>query len=344
MANIHGTTKAWGAIKAKLDVLQLSADRPSEIEPLLERCQLEYEQQIKQVRLKLKNEIAQLKQEVYQEEEKAKINLEAISEDGAKEIKQLEEKLEILKHDRNIFNFFRNYFRSRHVARRLADLRKNVIVEQQKIGQSVHAKEVDLDRKKSRVDELARQECREVLKQIEYLRGILGSQELANAIAEQELQDYLSQFPDNCHIINNVAITVERGVLFEGKWLINAQIDQLVITPSGLFAIEIKNWNKQPGDKGSPGNPYEPIKRAAQLCYEVIKSEFPGITVRSILAYRGRPPDNLSSGIVKALPLPEVPIYINWFKDNSLSNQAIQLLLTRLMEISKTPGQERATG
>jgi hypothetical protein len=248
MANIYGTTKAWAGIKAKLEAVNLSADQPSQVEALLEHCQLEYERQIKQVRLKLKNEISQLKLEIHQEEEKAKGSLTTISEQADSEIKLLEANLNLLKHDRSIFNFIRNYFRTRHVSERLANVRKDVVEQNNKIGQVLHAKEIDLERKKARVDELARQECREVLSQIEYLRSILGSQELANAIAELELQRYLSMLPDDFHVINNLALSVEKGVLYEGKWLVSAQIDQLVVTPSGLFVIEIKNWNKQPGE------------------------------------------------------------------------------------------------
>ena len=330
MASIYGTSKEWGAIKSKLAQVQLSAEHPSEIEPILDRCQSEYEQQIKQVRQKLKTEITQLKQEILQVEEKTQANKASVSENKSLEIEQSEATLEVIKQDRSVFNLVRNFFRSRRENEKLAGLRTSLKDEHSQIESPLHAKEIELQQKKAQIDELARQECHEVLAQIEVLRGILASPELVGASAEAELLDYLRRLPDQCHIINNVVMKVDKGVLFEGIWLINAQIDQLVLTPSGLFAIGIKSWVKQPGEKEATSDPYDPIKRAAQLCYEMIKAEFPGTTVRSILAYRGRPPEATNPGIVKALPLSEVPTYITWFKDNTLSERTIHLLLAKL--------------
>ena len=329
MTSIHGTGKNWGGIQQKLVNVNLSAAQPAEIEPLLERCQAEYEQQIKQVRQKLKTEISQLRQEVLQEEEKTRANLAAAAENNSMAIQQSEAVLDVIKQDRGIFHLVRNYFRSKHEAEKIASLRTDLQTQHIEIEQPLHAKEMELDRKKAQIDELARQECQEILGKIEMLRAILSSSELAGANAENDLLEALSGLPDNTHVLNNVTIKMDKGVLFEGVAMINAQIDTLVLTPSGLFAIALKNWSKQANDKET-SDPYDQIKRAAQLCHEMIKAELPGVTVRSILAYRGRPPETQNPGIVKALPVPEVASYINWFKDNTLSERTLQFLLTRL--------------
>jgi len=335
MANIYGTSKVWGEIKKKLEALKLTADHPKEIEPLLEGCMTTYEQQLKQVRQKLANEISLMEQEIAQEREKSRGSLKTFSEYSVLEIAQIEANLDFLKHDHSIFNFIRNYFRTRRETRRLVSLRADLDNQRSTIELPAHTKEIELEQKKAQKDELTRQACQEIIAQIDYLKSISGSQELASASAEIELQEYLQQLPRNFHVFNNINLQVSRGFLFEGMWLINAHIDQLLVTPAGLFAIDIKNWSKQQlEEKGSSANPYEPIKRAAQLCYEMIKPDFPGVTVRSILAYRGHTAEYQNSGIVKVLPLTEVQAYIKWFTDNTLNELSIQQMLARIKEIN----------
>jgi hypothetical protein len=334
MASIYGTSKVWGEIKKKLEAIKLKADHPREIEPLLERCTQAYEHQLKQVRQRLASEISILEQEIAQEREKSWSSLKTFSEYSTLEIAQIEANLDLLKHDHSVFNLIRNYFRTRRETRRLAKLREELDHQRGTIELPAHTKEIELEQKKAQRDEITRQECQEIIAQIDFLKSISGSQELASASAEIELQEYLKPLPRNVHIFNNVNLRVSRGFLFEGMWLINAHIDILLVTPAGLFAIEVKNWSKQIEEKGSTANPYEPIKRAAQLCYEIIKPDFPGVTVRSILAYRGHTAEYQNSGIVKVLPLTEVQAYINWFTDNTLTEQSLQKMITRIQEIN----------
>lgn len=336
MTSFYGTSKVWGEISQKLEAFHLTASHPKEIGPLLERCLTEYEQQLKRVHQELENEISLLDHEIYLEKEKVKAHLKTFPEYSSLEIEQSEANLELYKHDHSIFNFIRNYFRVRHESRKIAKLREDLKDSRNEMEQPLHAKEIELEQKIAQKDELARRECQEVIAQIDFLRSISGSQELASAVAEVELQEYLGQLPGSCHVFNNINLRVDRGILFEGKWLIKAQIDQLVVTPAGLFVIEIKNWSKQFGEKGFSSDPYEQIKLAAQLCHEIIKPDFPGITVRSILAYRGHPPGYQNSGHVKALLLLDIPAYINFFTDNTLTNQALQQMVTRIQEINAT--------
>jgi hypothetical protein len=336
MATIFGISKKWNEIKKKLEAIGLSASSPLEIESLLEQSQVNYEQQIKQVRQKLKNEVSLIRQEVFEEQEKVKNNLSTIPKRTSNEIEKSVANINRIKHKQSFLNFIPNFFMMRREEKRLGSLRKSLKEQQDRIRQSLHLKEMELERKKAQVDELSRFECREVLAQIEVLRRMLGSPVLADAIAEIELQEHLAQLPENCMVINNVRLNIDQRMLIEGKWLDRAQIDQLVITPSGLFAIDVSNWNKQSAEREFALDPYDQIKSAAQFCYEMIKSEFPGITVRSILAYRGRAPEINNPGIVKSLPLQEVPNYINWFKDKSLDDQTIQRLNTHLAEMNTT--------
>ena len=75
--------------------------------------------------------------------------------------------------------------------------------------------------------------------------------------------------------------------------------------------------------------------RCAHLCYTFLKPEFPAATVRSILAYRGHIPESQKTGIVKTLPIPEVPEYITWFKENTLDDALMKEIVETILDISE---------
>jgi hypothetical protein len=336
MASFFGKSKVWGEICAKLESAGLKVENPRDIEPLLESCLSEYSQKYRQFHHKLESEVWQLEVELSQEKEKIGNEVETFSNFSSLEIAQAEANIDLLRHDRSLFNVIRNKFRTRRETRKIIRLKNELLEKKQALESPLKIKETELAQRKGSIDLLARRECQDLINTIDLLKSLSSSQDLAVAAAEMEMLEYLKQLPANYYVINNVNLSVEKGFNFEGKWLIHGHIDHLVITPSGLFAIEVRNWNKQTIEKNSPNDPAAQIKFASQLCYEIIKPAFPGVTVRSILAFRGHPPEFQTSGIVKLMPIQEVPAYIIWFKDNTLTNQAAHQLLSRIQEINKS--------
>ncbi len=335
MAEIHGISGAWDAIAAKLEANQLQAEHPAEIEPLLTSCVKELAEQISQAKYRSGSEILLQEQEISQEKEKNKAELATFSEKYALEIEQSAATLDYFKHDRSIFNFIRNYFRVRRETKRLKRLRKIVQDYQDEIERPLRSLETALEDKKRDQEKYIREQCSEINARVEFLKGLAGSQELAGAFADLEMLDYLKTLPGNVHVINNLKVRVERGIRFDGNWLINAQIDHIVVTTSGLFTIKVKNWSKQVVEKKAHSDLFQQIKNASQLCYELIKPKFPGVSVRGVLAYRGSLPDNLNVGFVKALPLQDVPGYINWFKENTLNDRQVGEMVEYIRSLSE---------
>lgn len=335
MAEIHGISGAWDAIAAKLEANQLKAGHPTEIVPLLASCVKELADQINQAKYRSGSEILLIEQEISQEKEKNKTELETFSEKYALEIEQSAATLDYFKHDRSIFNFIRNYFRVRRETKRLDKLRKIVQDHQDEIERPLRSLETTLENKKRDQEKYIREQCSGINARVEFLKGLAGSQELAGAFAELEMLDYLKTLPDEVHVINNLTLRVERGIRFDGSWLINAQIDHLVVTRSGLFTIKVKNWSKQVVEKNAHTDLFQQIKNASQLCYELIKPRFPGVSVRGVLAYRGNLPDDQTVGFVKALPLQDVPGYINWFKENTLTDRQVGEMVDYLRSLSE---------
>jgi Nuclease-related domain len=87
----------------------------------------------------------------------------------------------------------------------------------------------------------------------------------AGAVAELELIELLRKLPENFYIINDVKLSLRKGMKFDGEWLQSAQIDHLVISPAGIFVIEAKNWSKEFIKSGDYFNPYQQV--SALLIY-----------------------------------------------------------------------------
>jgi len=334
MAKIYGTSRVWEEISAKLETVQLKANHPGEISALLDDCAWKYEQQLGQAMESLEDEIVLLEQDVNKEKERVENELAATREKSSLDIEQSEATLDFYQHDRSPLNPIRNSMRTRRETKKLAGLRKNAQEFRDEIEKPLRAKEAELELKKAHKEQLAKEQCSQMGAQIEFLKTLSGSQELAYALAEREMLDYLQRLPDHFHVINHVNLQVDRGFRLQGKWLIRGEIDHLVVGPAGLFAIQVKNWSKQHNKKAQRTNLGEQINNAAQLCYLMIKPDYPDVTVRSILAYRGHLPESENTGFVKVLPLQEVGAYISWFTENSLDNNRLQQLVTYLNQLS----------
>lgn len=329
MASIYGTSAAWKEINSKLQALQLQADTPQQIESLLQSCQQTYQQEFIQAIEALEDEIVLLEQDVFKERENIKQPLDALQEKYALEIEQAETNLDFYKNDRSIFNLLRRSSRLHREAQKLAALRKNQQTLRDGIEQPLRLYEAQLAQKKANKESTARQQCSPLEQKIKLLQQISASQALANASAGLEMLGHLKNLPQNAHIFTDINLKIERGVRLDGKWSTATHIDHLVLTPAGLFAIQVAS--KQSAEISSAANPYAQINDAAQDCHALIKANFPGVSVRSILAYRNHQPENKNKWFVKALPLPEVCAYISWFKEPSL-NETQQLELASALQ------------
>ena len=334
MTNVYGTSGAWKEITTKLEPYQLKADHPREIELLLQSFNLEYGQQFHKAKQAIETEIDLLEQEILQEKEKVHTELEKFAEEHALEVKQAELTVDFYRHERSLFNFVRSFFRIRRETGKLEGLHKTLQDYRDEIEHELHEKEAQLEQIKATKNQQADAACRETRERVEILKSISGSPGLAVAIAELEMIDILSRLPENFHILNDIRLRTDRGIRFEGEWLVSGEINNLVVAPAGLFAIEVNSGGKQVANKDATFEPSKQIKRAAHLCHSFLKPEFPTVTVRSILAYRGHFLESQKTGIVKTLPLAEVPAYITWFKENTLDEALMKEIVEYILDIA----------
>jgi hypothetical protein len=335
MASTYGTSGIWSEITAQLEAVKLKVERPNEIQPLLQSCAKEYAKQFNQARHLIEEDIAILEQQVAQEREKVRIDVEKYAEQYALEIKQAELHADYYRNDRHIFNLVRSFFRIQRETGKLSNLKKNVQDYRDEIEHDLREKENLLEDKKTNKDKLAEAACAEIHSQVDVLKNIIGSPELANAVTELGMIETLSRLPDNYHVLNDVRIKLERGIKFDGEWFIQGQISNLVVSPAGLFAIELNHGMKQSSKTDADPDPREQIRHTAQLLYLLVKPEFPTVSVRSILVHRGSLPDNQKTQIVKTLTASDVPGYVTWFKENTLDDAAMQKIVSYIQSFAE---------
>jgi hypothetical protein len=331
MARMLGTSGAWQGIIDLLAEIGLRVERPGEIPVLLEEQKLQLGQKMAEAQKNIEQALAPVSEAIRLEKENIQNapaeRLAELDED----LRQIKLHLELFRLDRSLFGRASNLFRIRRQEKKLASQEQARSEITGRMKRLLDAQDQILAEKRAAIESEAISQYREINTKVSTLQKVLDSKELATATLELELIEHLETLPEQAWVINGVHLEAEQAVRFEGKAFWAARIDHLVLTPSGLFAVEVQPGGKQNTAQNS--DPYEQIRRAAHLCHEMLKADFPGLTVRAVLAHRGAMPESQQSTYVKSLGLGEVTGYINWFKDNSLSAEQVETIATYLQKI-----------
>ena len=149
------------------------------------------------------------------------------------------------------------------------------------------------------------------------------SGELAGARAELDVIERLAHLPAWHTVFNDIRLTADRYIHFNGAPIQSAQIDHLVLCPAGVFVIETKRWSRRFVQSGEYHDPFDQIRRAAYLCYDQLRTEFGKIHVRSVIACVGQLPSVPEDSHVKVLAVPELIGYISWFRQAELATDRL---------------------
>jgi hypothetical protein len=109
----------------------------------------------------------------------------------------------------------------------------------------------------------------------ENIEKIKNSNEYKGAVGEMEVVKNLKNLPDSYFCFNNVFLELDRYISFNKSKLKSAQIDHLVVGPTGVYVIETKNWSSEYVQKVFSENsytPYDQIQRSSYLTYKYLNS------------------------------------------------------------------------
>ncbi len=109
-----------------------------------------------------------------------------------------------------------------------------------------------------------------IKKVIDRLVHLIESPEYKGALGEIKMHKTLSYLPNTYYVFHDVKIKMDKWLRYDGKPLYSAQLDHLVVGPTGVYVIETKNWSKEFISKNFQKDeygPYEQIKRGSYVLY-----------------------------------------------------------------------------
>ncbi|GAB4491838.1 MAG: hypothetical protein Fur0016_24410 [Anaerolineales bacterium] len=329
MARIEGTSGSWQAIVDMLAEIGLRVEAPGEIAPLLMEYRNQLASKTAEAGQKAREQLKPIEAEIQIEKENIQTAhaqpLATLQED----IRQAKLHLELFRLDRSLTGRISNLFRTRREQKKLHRLETQHSQISARIQRLLTEQDHLLAEKRAAIETEAAHEYQDLNVKITTLQKALDSKELAQAMLELDMLQHLSALPDTTCVLNGIHLEADSPVKLDGKSFWSAKIHHLVITPAGLFAVGV--WQGgQP--EANQADPLEQIRRAAHLCYELLKFDFPGLPARAVLAYRGQAPQSPHGAYVKSLPLNEVNGYIGWFKENSLSAEQIAQVVAYFRE------------
>lgn len=273
------------------------------------------------------------------------INLEVIKLHT--EIEELEKAHFSLK---NIFEFVASKLNKRVKMRRYKYLRVNP---QEEVNKLLKNEYNNIERLKDRKNYLETNTEIEIkrrlsilIDQLDKISKIQHSSEYYGAKGEKIIIEKLTELSNEYYLFNNLFLELNRGIKFNDTFLKSAQIDHIVVGPSGVYVIETKNWGKEHVRKifgDGSYTPYDQVQRSGYIVYRYLNNLKYGnllqwayynlvseeIKVKSIIAITGSniPPQN--KGYVKVLSPNQLPSYIQK-RENILSNELIQTIVEKL--------------
>ena len=106
----------------------------------------------------------------------------------------------------------------------------------------------------------------------------------AGAKGENNVIDQLEKLSDSYHVLCGVRLVLPYYVTYNGKKnLRSAQMDVVVISPKGVFLIEVKNWSDNYVQNYDKLNPYEQTDRAGRVLWITLQSVMKNIKVTNVL-------------------------------------------------------------
>jgi len=109
-----------------------------------------------------------------------------------------------------------------------------------------------------------------LINNINHLERKIKSPEYSGAYGELQCLNELKKLDDGFHIFCNVEVNLRDYISYrKERNLKSAQMDLVVVGPTGIFVIEVKNWGM--GFQHSGLSPYEQVDRAGLVLWVYLK-------------------------------------------------------------------------
>lgn len=107
---------------------------------------------------------------------------------------------------------------------------------------------------------------------IERFEFIMKCSDYWGAFGELKVLKELKNLNDNYHVLCDVNVHLKDFVRYHGRRnLKSAQMDFVVVGPTGIYVIEVKNWSANEVNYHKGLNPYEQVDRAGMVLWIYLK-------------------------------------------------------------------------
>lgn len=315
MARMYGISGAWRSIQSDLPDLGVEIAHPQDIAKVLSKLKLTYTERVENIARIVEARIQDQENSVLRIEDTAKSNIAAREAQAKDTCDQIANKLNQLRAATGPLNSLLKpfLFIAPHIKRRLlirdleeyrASQNRQAISARNQLNCLIGDKESNICRQRQALDDV-----------MERVNAVLQSQELAGALAEMEVARCLSMLPNAYHVFSDVMLEADHFMRFDGEPLQSAQVDYAVLSPYGVFIVEVKNWSARFAESGDYHNPYAQVSRARFLCQVLLRDRGHDVKVRGLIASAGQLPPREAGQYTKVLRPTDLIGYITWFRD-----------------------------
>lgn len=298
----------------------------SEIDLILKDVERQYDEKKPLTYDKIKSEISELHNKIENTKNNIELNKAQILEDIKKESNDLKtesHKLQAVEFDlKHLFHYFSSKLKLRRCNKRLYDLETDVDSEINKRLDNLYSSIKLWERKYYYLEANPNREVESrlshLVSQIHSLNEIKNSKIYKGALGELAVIENLCNLSDKYYLFNDLYLELNDYIKFKGSFLKSAQIDHLIIGPTGVFVIETKNWsNRYVQSVFNDGSytPYDQIQRSSYLVYRYLNSNKYGgklqkvyyhlaedeVKVKSIIAVVGSKIPYEKNGFIRVL-------------------------------------------
>ncbi|WP_163411001.1 nuclease-related domain-containing protein [Flavobacterium ajazii] len=167
------------------------------------------------------------------------------------------------------------------------------------------------------------------------------------ALGEQKVENILRKLSDDYILINDFCCSFNPPIKHKNDSIKSIQIDHLLISPSGIFLIETKNWSKNSIDNLDLRSPVQQVLRTNFALYKILTEKINKsnlffsrnhwgnrkIPIKNIIVFSNNKPFE-EFEFVKILTLRELLNYIGYFNHSFTTNETV-LIAEFLLSISE---------
>ncbi|MBP1908447.1 NERD domain-containing protein [Methanolobus bombayensis] len=285
-----------GAEKDLINLVQkegFSIESLTEIDFILKNIKEQYEEKKPIIYDQIKLEIDGLKINIETAENTLELQKSQVRKDIEIETENLKKEIEELQsisfEIKHLLNYFSSKLRLRSSIKKLNHLETDVEIEINKrlegSQSSLESLKRQLNYLENNTDNEVKSRLSDLVSQLSKLKEIKKSNEYKGALGELAVIKNLCELSDNYYLFNDLYLELSDYIRFKGSSLKSAQIDHLVVGPTGVYVIETKNWSKnytQAVFNDGSYTPFDQIQRSGYLVYRYLNNNKYGSTLQRI--------------------------------------------------------------